>query len=83
MYIAHVVTSWLIESDGNRVPALARQHSNIFSCTDITGQPSQTITPAPNAFTVEVVAEGSVMDAIEANTGAVILWLEELPDADT
>lgn len=75
-----IITPWIgsgTESDPFR-PLLADAYP--LSCSDVTGQPSSEIAPDPNAYTVEVQAEASMLDEIAADTRFLILWREDIEE---
>jgi hypothetical protein len=49
----------------------------VESVTDVTGQPSSNLLPAPNSLTVEVVCTDTVLAGIPSDRA---LWAEEIPE---
>ena len=45
--------------------------------TDVTAQPSENLRPDPNQYIIEVRAESSVIDLIEADSNYLVNWREE------
>ena len=80
-YRALIVTPWVTDAEGNR-PAFHDAGLAHQSWVDVTDQPAANITPAPNAYTIEVVcATEADLDAIAAQlAGFVELWREEVTD---
>ena len=72
---AEIETSWTPEKQ----PAVATYA--LEACDDVTGQPSESITPSPNAYVVRVRATTAVLDQIAADeVNFTILWREEIPE---
>lgn len=50
---------------------------SVESVTDVTGQPSENLTPSPNSLTVEIVCSAEVLGGILAGK---ILWTEAIEE---
>lgn len=79
MFIAQVSTSW-VEASGERRPVFLDSLLPGDACWDVTGQPSENITPAPNVVVWEVVCADATLTALEARADTVVLWSEEIVD---
>ncbi len=80
MYRALIVTPWSgggSESDPFR-PLLADAFPAGLSIVDVTGQDVSRLTPSPNAYTVEVVADLATLDAIAADSRFVEIQREAI-----
>lgn len=79
-YQAAVVSPWTgtgTKADPYR-PALGKEYPGI-TWDDITGQTTEQIVPAPNAYTLLVRCDGATLDTIEDDTDYVVLWTEAVP----
>lgn len=78
MYMARVVTPWVAAtpSRGNH-PKIDDDYS-LYSWSDVTGQDTSVISPDPNAYTVEIICEDTVLTALNSDSDYVILWSEEI-----
>ena len=79
-YIAEVITTWEVDSDGANVPALAALLQAGDSCEDVSGQPAQNIMPDPNITVWRVHCAAATLAAIEADPDHEVLWSEEIAD---
>ena len=59
---------------GAYCPAVMVKYS-LKSCQDVTSQRAENLIPEPNALTVEVVCEDTVLEQIEGD-GYPVLWSE-------
>lgn len=77
MIRARILTPWSgAGTTGDEFrPQLAIDYQ-LASWTDVTGQASGNLPPAPNLLTVEVTSTQAVLDAIALDTRYAILWSE-------
>jgi len=87
MYRARVITPWVPAWKDTRPrlkanrPQLLRDYT-VLTSEDVTGQPTANITPSPNMYTLEIVADGAVIDAIDRDADYDVLWSEEITEDD-
>jgi hypothetical protein len=75
---AIVVTPWVGDgTPGNSYrPEIADTYD--LNWTDITGQDDQTqIIPDPNAYTIEVICDDTMLNTLESSN-YIVLWSEEI-----
>ena len=79
MMTAQIVGSWTAQ----RTPMLLEDYSHpgVQSCNDVTG--TAYVPPSPNLGVWEVVCEDVVLALIETDVDYMVLWSEEVVDAQT
>ena len=80
MYRARIVTPWIgtgAEDDSYR-PAVADAH--VIGWADVTGQPTEALTPSPNAYSIEATLDADTLAAIETDGVYPVLWSEEIEE---
>jgi len=80
MYQAEIAGPWVVVNGAN-VIKLSQDFAHL-SGSDTTGQPIKSIIPDPNLVVVRVECEADVLDAIEADGDYLVLWSEEVGDAE-
>lgn len=84
-YRAAIVTPWVAAADDpsdspSNHPQIGDDYQ-LLKWEDITGQPAENITPAPNEYTILVECTDTVLNAISVDSNYEILWDEEIQDA--
>lgn len=74
---AEITGPWVTDPDGQKSKKLSRDYAGLF-ISDVTGQPSENVTPDPNLVTVLVTCEAAVLEQIEADGVYFIQWAEEI-----
>ena len=79
---ASISTPWIGDGSSSNTfsPLLPTQHQ-ILSYTDDTGQPSSSLDPNPNMYSIVVTCTQAVLDGIEADNTYYVNWSTVIPDS--
>ena len=80
---AEVLTMW--EGDGLSQdtafsPQITTDHPTIAKYEDVTGQPSENLSPSPNIFLCKIECDDATLSAIEADANYEVFWSEVIPE---
>ena len=74
---ARALTAWLgdgFTAESAFRPALRDDYA--VTIEDVTAQPVENLTPAPNMLVVEIETDAATVDAIDADPAYTVLWRE-------